>query len=150
MLSQIMNLEPLPKLIYEVPRGTEGQSLENQMIDVNFPAVYIRFEGIDRSLVNFHTFDSPIPGDKDRLLLACEASGRGAASDVLAAALAAAAGTLMDGSIDDAGHHWLDRDEYRPEELIEGLRLSERPQDFHAAVELVYRRQAVHERYPAR
>jgi len=56
----------------------------------------------------------------------------------------------MDGSIDDGGHHWLDRDEYGPEELIEGLRLLERPRDFHAAVELVYRRQAVHESHPAR
>jgi hypothetical protein len=150
MLSHIMNLEPVPKLAYESPRGKEGQPLENQMIDVNFPTVHILFEGIDRSLVNVHTFNSPVPGDTARLLLACEASGRGPAAEVLAAALATSAGSLANGSIDDGGHHWLDKDEYSPEELIEGLRLSERPQGFHAAVELVYRRLAIHERYPAR
>jgi hypothetical protein len=150
VLSQIMNLEPVPKLVYEHPRAKEGLPLESRMIDVNFPAAYIRFEGIDRSLVNFHTFNSSVPGDSARLLLACEASGRGAASEVLAAALAASASSLANGSIDDGGHHWLDKDEYSPEELIEGLRLAESPQDFHAAVELVYRRQAIHERYPAR
>ena len=150
VLSQIMNLEPVPKLAYELPRAKEGLPLEGQMIDVNFPAAYIRFEGIDRSLVNFHTFNSPVPGDSARLLLACEASGRGAASEVLAAALAASASSLANGSIDDGGHHWLDRDEYSPEELIERLRLSGRPQDFHAALELVYRRLAIQERYPTR
>ncbi len=150
LLSQIMNLDPVANLVYEVPRAKERLSLESQMIDVNFPAVYVRFEGIDRSLVNFHTFNSPVPGDSARLLLACEASGRGPASEVLVGALAAAAGSLANGSIDDGGHHWVDRDECSPEELIEGLRLSERPQDFRAALELVYRRQAVHERYPAR
>jgi hypothetical protein len=150
MLSQIMNLETVPKLVYELPRAKEGLSLENQMIDINFPAVYIRFDGIDRSLVNFHAFNSPVPGDSARLLLACEASGRGPVSEVLAAALASSASSLANGSIDDGGHHWLDKDEYSPEELIEGLRLSERPQDFHSAVELVYRRLAIHERYPAR
>ena len=150
VLSQIMNVQPVPKLVYEVLRAEESLSLENQMIDLNFPAVYIRFEGIDRSLVNFHTFNSPVPGDRARLLLACEASGRGPASEVLAAVLAASASSLAKGSIDDGGHHWLDKDEYSPEELIEGLRLSERPQDFHAAVELVYRRLAIHERFPAR
>ena len=150
MLSQIMNLEPVPKLVYELPRAKEGLSLESQMIDGNFPAAYIRFQGIDGSLVNFHAFNSPVPGESARLLLACEASGRGPESEVLVGALAAAAGSLANGSIDDGGHHWLDRDGYSPEELIEGLRLSERPRDFHAAVESVYRRQAVHLRYPAR
>lgn len=149
-LSQIMNLEPVPKLVYELQRAKEGLSLESQVIDVNFPAAYIRFQGIDGSLVNFHAFNSPVPGESARLLLACEASGRGPASEVLAAALAASASSLANGSIDDGGHHWLDKDEYSSDELIEGMRLSERPQDFHAAVELVYRRQAIHERYPAR
>lgn len=36
----------------------------------------------------------------------------------------------MRGSIDDGGHHWLDRDEYSSEELIEALRLPEKVQDF--------------------
>lgn len=150
LLSEIMNLDPVPNLVYEVPRAKGGQSLKSQVIDVNFPAVYIRFGGMERSLVNSHTFNSPVPGDSARLLLACESSGRGPASEVLVGALAAAAGSLANGSIDDGGHHWVDRDECSPEELIEGLRLSERPQDFHAAVERVYRRLAIHKRYPAR
>lgn len=65
-------------------------------------------------------------------------------------ALAAAAAELMNGSIDDGGHHWLDKDEYGPQELIDSLRLSDKPRDFAAGVELVYRRQAVHVRYPVR
>jgi len=148
MLSQIMNLEPVPKLVYELPRAKEGLSSESQIIDVNFPAAYIRFQGIDGSLVNFHAFSSPVPGESARLLLACEASGRGPESEVLVGALAAAAGSLANGSIDDGGHHWLDRDEYSSEELIEALRLPERVQDFNAAIELVYRRQAIHQRHP--
>ena len=69
----------------------------------------IRFQGIDGSLVNFHAFSSPVPGEGARLLLACEASGRGPESEVLVGALAAG-GSLANGSIDDGGHHWLDRD----------------------------------------
>jgi hypothetical protein len=90
MLSQILKLEAVPKLVYEFPTAKKGPSTESQMIDVNFPGAYIRFQGIDRSLVNFHAFSSPVSGESARLLLACEASGRGPASEVLVVALAAA------------------------------------------------------------
>jgi hypothetical protein len=150
MLSQLLDVDAVPKLVYVLPAAEKGLLLESQMIDANFPTAYIQFQGVERSLVNFHTFSSPISGRSASLLLACEASGRGPASEVLAAALAASASSLANGSIDDGGHHWLDKDEYGPEELVEALRLSETPQDLHAAIELVYRRLAVHERYPAR
>lgn len=149
-LMQLLNLESVPKLVCEFPPAKKNLSLEGQLIDVNFPGAYISLQGIDRSLASFLVFNSPAQGEKERLLLSCGADGRGPASEVLVVALAVAAGCQMHGSIDDAGHHWLDKDEYSAEELIEGLRLSETPQDFHAAVELVYRRLAIHERHPAR
>ena len=150
VLTRLVNLDARQNLISDLPPTKRHLSLEGQSVDANFPGAYIRLQEVDRSLVNFHVFNSPIPSDRERLLLGCEANGRGPASEVLAAALSAAAGILMDGSIEDGGHHWLDKDEYSSEELIEGLRLSERPRDFHAAVELVYRRLAIHERFPAR
>ena len=146
ILLQILNLDAAPSLIFELPPAKKNLSLENQMINVNFPGAYIQLQGIDRSLVNFHVFGSPVPGESTRLLLACEASGRGPASEVLVGALAAAAGTLMQGSIDDGGHHWLDQDEYSSEELVERLKLSEDPGDFATAVARVYHREAFHAR----
>jgi len=149
ILRQLLNLETVPKLVCELPPAKRNLSLEGQLIEPNFPGAYITLQGVGRSLASFLVFNSPAPGEKDRLLLSCGADGRGQASEVLVVALAVAAATLMQGSIDDAGHHWLDKDEYGPEELVDALRLLERPLDFRAAIELVYRRQAVHERYPA-
>jgi hypothetical protein len=149
-LMRLLNLESVPKLIYELPPAKKNLSLEGQLIDANFPGAYISLQNIERSMASFLVFNSPAPGEKDRLLLSCGADGRGPASEVLVVSLAAAASELVSGSIDDAGHHWLDKDEYGPEELVEGLRLLERPTDFHVAVELVHRRQAVHERHQAR
>jgi len=151
VVSQVLNFVAVPGLVYRLPPARRGLSLEgHQIIDVNFPGAYIQFQEIDASLVNFHSFSSPVPNESARLLLACEASGRRPASEVLVVALAGAAAELVNGSIDDGGHHWLDKDEYGPQELIQSLRLSDKPRDFDAAVELVYRRQAVHLRHPVR
>jgi len=149
LLVRLLNLDAEVKLVYELPPARRRLLLASTTaVDGNFPGAYIRLQGIEGSMVNFHVFNSPIPGEVDRLLLSCEASGRGPASVVLAAALSAAAGNLMDGSIEDGGHHWLEKDECSPGELIESLSLREPPPDFKAAVELVYRRMAIYQRYP--
>ena len=150
LLARLLDLHPDWKLSLDLPPTKKHLSLEGQALDWQFPGARVQIQGVEQSTVALRVFNSPVPDDAERLLLSCEASGRGPAAEVFAATLSAAAAMLTEGSIDDGGHHWLDKDEYGPEDLIAGLRLSERPEDFHAAVELVYRRLAIHERYPAR
>lgn len=149
-LSQLLRMDAEWTLTYDLPPTKRHLSLEGRAVDAGFPGAYVRLHGIAKSLVNCHAFSSPVPGNEGRLLFACEASGRGAASEVLAAALAAAAGSLVGGTIDDGGHHWIEKDNYRAEELVTCLQLAQKPASFPEAIEAVYEKQAIHKRYPIR
>lgn len=147
-LTRLLNVGEVPELVCDLPPAKQGLSLDGEMVDLNFPGAYIQLYGVERSLVALLTFDSPAPGEPERMLLSCTSWGRSSASDLLTAALAIVAATLSEGSIDDSGWYWVSRDEYPPEELMERLRLSEKRANFNDAIEQVYRKLAIHERYP--
>lgn len=150
LLLQLLKTDSVPDLTSELPPAKRSSSLEDRIIDGTFPGAYVRFRDIEGSLVDYHAFDSPTRPYEERLLVSCEASGRGPASDVLAAALAIASARLANGLIDDAGHHWIEKDEYGPEELLAWLRLSEKRASFQDAIEAVYKKEAIHKRRPPR
>ncbi len=142
VLSELLNLNAVPRLEAELPPARMGSTLDGKLIDRDFPGAYVRLVGIERSMASFLVFDSPVQGSGERLLLSCGADGRSAASDVLAASLAISASQLVEGVIDDAAHYWLAKDEYDPEELLKHLRLEEDQRGFTTAVEIVRSRMA--------
>jgi hypothetical protein len=146
VLCQLMGLESVPKLLVELPPAHKNESLEGASIDVNFPGAYITLQEIEHSLATFLVFNSPVGNVRTRLLVGCSAEGRTPESEVLVAALAVATSELVQGSIDDAGHHWLGKDEYSAQELVESLREQEQRSDLHSAAEAAYHRQSAHRR----
>jgi hypothetical protein len=146
VLRELLRVDAVPLLLAELtPRDKAARhkpSLENRLVDVAFPGAYIGFEG-DDPIVSFLVIDGTY---SMRVALS---SGRTPEAEVLTAAAAIALSQLMNGTeIGDYGHHWIDQDESVPEEFMGRLALTESPSDFAEAIQLVYRKLAIHERYP--
>jgi hypothetical protein len=151
LLLRLLNLETVPGLTSELPPQRKVSkhvpSLENRLIDISFPGAYIKFQSDDESVVHFHVFEGG--PNRTNLMVGCTSVST-TNSEVLTAAVAAAAGQLIDTSIIDAGTHWTNKEEGTADELVDSLALRDRQTDFAAAVELVYHKMAVHKRHPRR
>jgi hypothetical protein len=147
VLSDLLKLETVPPLRWALPPQQKGSavSLEERLIDPNFPGAYIEFQGEPESRVNLHVFEGG-RASKDHLVGVGAVST--AASEVLAAALAAATVRLMGNiPIGDYGHNWVAKDDCAADELVAALSLQNPQCDFIKAIELVHRKQAIHDRH---
>lgn len=147
VLRELLRVDAVPLLHAELtPRHKAARhkpSLENRLVDVAFPGAYIGFAG-DDSIISFLVID-----DETYSMRVALSSGRSPEAQVLTAAVAIALSQLMNGAeIGDYGHHWIDQDESVPEEFMGSLVLPESPSDFAEAIQLVYGKLAIHERYP--
>jgi hypothetical protein len=144
VLRRLVNTTSVPRLTYVLPSAKQNQDLAEHLVDLTFPGAYIRLAEAEQSSVDFATFE----GSGKKLLLGCAAYGRTPASEVLAAALAAASAELMGGAvIRDDGHHWVTADECTAHEFLEKLSLSKVQADFGAGIEGVYCKLAVHRKH---
>jgi hypothetical protein len=146
VLRELLRVDAVPLLLADLPprynAARHKPSLDNRLVDVAFPGAYIGFEG-DDSIVSFLVIDGTY---SMRVALS---SGKTPEAEVLTAAVAIALSQLMNGTeIGDYGHHWIDQDESVPEEFMGRLALTESTSDFAEAIQLVYRKLAIHERYP--
>jgi len=146
VLRELLRVDAVPLLLAELtPRHKAARhkpSLENRLVDVAFPGAYIGFAE-DDSIISFLVIDG------DYSMRVALSSGRTPEAQILTAAVAIALSQLMNGTeIGDYQHYWIDQDESLPEEFMGRLALPESPSDFAEAIQLVYRKLAIHERYP--
>ncbi len=149
VLWRLLKCKSVPSLLWKHSEGSafeKGYSAMTWSLDNTFPSTYVKYEGddIEDSLVSLFSFY----GFKRRLLLSCCAEARTAASNALTAALSIAAAEVLGSLIEDAAHHWISKDVYLPNELIEKLSLKTPAPDFKAGLDLMYKSQAIHHRYP--
>lgn len=135
VLLKLLNIDAAPSLHAELPPRLRDAKhlpvLRNRLVDISFPGAYVKFEGNDESVVDFHVFEGG--SGSTNLMVGC-GSVSTPDSDLLTAALAAAFAELMEATILDAGTYWMHEEEASAQELVEQLRLREEQRDFAAAV----------------
>ncbi|GEM_PF-5758531 len=138
VLTQILHLEEPPEFAVRVSGRKREMSFEDCLLDDALPRVDISLIGVEGSRTSLFVLDSQ--DNRDGALLSFDTDGPNPVSEVLVAALAAAGAKVLNAQLGDPGHHWLPKDQYSADELVERLRLTEAPKDFQDAIHRVHRR----------
>src|SRR5262249_51940738 len=137
-LMRLLKAASEPSLMWKRSQASpfgKDERLIAQNLDVHLPTTCFKYEGdsAEDSLVSLFVFR----GFKRGPLLSSCAEARTPASNVLAASIAIAAAEVLDSSIEDSSHHWIDRDTCLPNDLLEKLTIESPAPDFEAGLRLV-------------
>lgn len=148
VLRRMLCVESVPRLSYGRPPASKADEQGSQDVWLDFRGACITLAGDNDSSVDMVVTVMDPRHPSYETYADCSIS-RTPRSNVLAAALTISLAQLVDGTIFDGAHHWIDRDEATAEHLLGALQLHEPQNDFQTAIEAVYRRQAIHKGYPA-